>query len=142
MPFGQVEPLPDRNVMPFALEAIIGDADRKCFRLTDRNMLGGKGVGAVPDHTIAGAFGIAGVAQVEVPGLQAPLASRLEQPPDGQVTTRLFGTYVSIPQCFDGAGGFPVEALGSIVVEVVTQIGADDDQGFVSAPDGLEHRFP
>ena len=69
MPFGQVEPLPDRKVMPFALEAIIGDADRKCFRPTDRNMLGGKDVGAVPDHTIAGAFGIAGVAQVEVEGV-------------------------------------------------------------------------
>ena len=55
------------------------------------------------------------------------------------MSARLLRTYLLVAQACDGVGGLQVKATGRFVVEVVAQIRADQDQGFVATPDEIEH---
>jgi len=57
------------------------------------------------------------------------------------VTTGLVRFNLLGRQSFDGLGGAPVHFARGRVVVVVTEVGADDEQGFFAPPEKVEHLF-
>src|SRR5215471_10452380 len=95
---------------------------------------------AVADHPAARAGGVAGIAQVE-PGDAHPAAPcGGEQAAYRNPATGALEPESTRVEALDCVGGLAVRLLTRAIVQVVRQIGRDDDQRLGSGPDRVEER--
>jgi hypothetical protein len=98
-----------------------------------------KGVGAISHNRVARSCGIAGVAKVEGRHAQAMIPRRKEKPldrktPAGLVVADLLGS-----ETLDCTGRLPIDPTGRLVREVVGEVRAYEQEGFVSIPEAFDH---
>ena len=92
----------------------------------------------VAHHAPAVAGGVARVAQIDELGLEALACRGQEQAVHRDRAAGLVRIQAGLA-IEDGARGVAVGCLGLIVAEIVRQIGADDEQRVLVAPQALEH---
>ena len=93
---------------------------------------------AIADDAVAVARSIAGIAQIDQFGREAPPARSLQQPIDRRPAARLL-VRNGCAHVEDGLRGQPVDGLRVSVIQKVRQVRTDHDQRFGAAPQRVEH---
>jgi len=96
---------------------------------------------AIADHPVARAGGIAGIAQVEPDDAHAAAVCGGEQPAHRNPAASALRPETTRVEALDRGGGLAVCRLTRAIVEIVREIGRDDDQGFGPSPDSVEQGY-
>jgi len=102
------------------------------FRLEERPA-------AIADHPLVQPGGVAGIAQVEPRDAHPAALCDSEQPAHRYPAAGALGPQSVWIEALDRLGGPEVGLLTSAMVEVMREIGRDDDQRLGPAPDRVEH---
>src|SRR5215470_6248477 len=100
-----------------------------------------EGPAAIADHAVARAGCIAGIAQVEPDDAHAAAFCAGEQPAHRNPAASALRPETTRVEALDCGGGLAVCRLTRAIVEIVREIGGDDDQGFGPSPDGVEQGY-
>src|SRR5215467_5086034 len=96
---------------------------------------------AIADHPVAGTGGIAGIAQVEPDDAHAAAFCGGEQPAHRNLAASALRPEIIRVESLHCGSGLAVCRLTRAIVEIVREIGGDDDQGFGPSPDGVEQGY-
>src|SRR6516164_7525308 len=96
---------------------------------------------AIADHPVARAGGIAGIAQVEPDDAHAAAFCGGEQPAHRNPAASALRPETTRVEALNCGGGVAVCRLTRAIVEIVREIGRDDDQGFGPSPDSVEQGY-
>ena len=95
--------------------------------------------GTIPHHPVFGTGSVAGIAEVDGFHAEAPFAGQGQQAAHGNAAAGVVAADAVDVELFNGPAGRLIDPLGGLVIKVMAEIGADNDQRFRSAPQTLQH---
>jgi len=98
-----------------------------------------KDISTIADYAVMRTGGVAGIAQINGLRLEAKPARHAQQAINGVAPAGVIVIDILGPQLLDRLRGRAIQLLRGFIVVIVTQVRADDDQGFRTAPEKIEH---